>query len=127
LIFAFFLVGVGSGLATGWKSGTLDAQMIGAHLGSDRLVVRTWRDPHPAFTYAQVIAFLLAPIFGVFRLPEVTLGCISFLAFDLAAGAVSRLLRLRQVEMKLGPIEVGRGIAGVPESGFVYRLRPREA
>jgi len=118
--------GVGLGLVAGWKSGTLDAQSIGVHRRSGRQVVRTWRDPHPAFVCALVAAFALAIIFGLLRLPEITVACISYLTAEIGAGAVSRLTRLRRLEAQLGPIEVGRGIAGAPESGFVYRIRPQE-
>ena len=115
------------GLAVGRAGGSRDARLIRKRLTSDAMVVRTWRDPHPAFMAAYVIAIVLASVFVLLRVPEVPLASVSFMACDLATGSVFRFLGLRQAEREVGPIEVGRGVPGLSETGFAYRLKSREA
>jgi len=127
LVVPALFVGSLAGLALGWAGGSRDARSIRKRLASEAVVVRTWRDPHPAFMAAYVIALILAAVFVLLRVPEVPLASVSFLACGLATESVFRFLGLRQAEREVGPIEVGRGIPGLAETGFAYRLKSREA
>lgn len=117
------LLGSLLGLTSGWVGGSRDARRIESKLRSEAIVVRTWRDPHVAVTLAYMIGLILAAVSVLIRVPEVALASVSFLGCDLACGSVFRFEGLRRAQREMGPIEIGRGIPGIAETGFAYRVK----
>jgi hypothetical protein len=135
LVIPALFVGSLLGLALGWAGGSRDVRLIKKRLTSEALVITTWRDPHPVFISAYMVAFVLvfvSVLLAVLEVPlasvlEVPLASVSFLACGLATESVFRFLGLREAEREMGPIEVGRGVPGLDGAGYAYRLKSREA